>query len=147
MRYESIPSEVFTANRTRLAKLLPPNSLVVVNANDIPPTNADGVMCLVPNSDLFYLTGIEQEQTILLLYPDADEEEHREILFMREPTAELELWEGHKWTKDEARAVSGIKRIRWLSEFPRLFHRLMCECSHVFLNTNEHKRAVVEVQT
>jgi Xaa-Pro aminopeptidase len=147
MRYESIPSEVFTANRNRLAKLLAPNSLAVVNANDIPPTNADGVMCQVPNSDLFYLSGIEQEQSILLLYPDADEEEHREILFVREPTAELELWEGHKWTKEEARAISGIKRVRWLSEFPRLFHRLMCECSHVFLNTNEHKRAVVEVQS
>jgi Xaa-Pro aminopeptidase len=147
MRYESVPPELFTSNRARLAKLLPPNSLVVVNANDIPPTNADGVMHLVPNSDLFYLSGIEQEQTILLLYPDADEEEHREILFVREPTSELELWEGHKWTKEEARAISGIKRIRWLHEFPRIFHRLMCECSHVFLNTNEHKRAVVEVQS
>ena len=73
MRYESIPSEVFTANRNRLAKLLAPNSLAVVNANDIPPTKADGVMCQVPNSDLFYLSGIEQEQSILLLYPDADE--------------------------------------------------------------------------
>jgi Xaa-Pro aminopeptidase len=147
MRYEPIPSEVFAGNRARLSKLLPPNSLVVLNSNDIPPTNADGVMCLVPNSDLFYLSGIEQEQSILLLYPDADEEEHREILFLREPTAELELWEGHKWTKEEAQAISGIKRVRWLHEFPRLFHRLMCECSHVFLNTNEHKRAVVDVQS
>src|SRR6185436_16294227 len=84
---------------------------------------------------------------ILLLYPDADEEEHREMLFVREPTAEAELWEGHKLTREEARAVSGVKRVRWLSEFPRLFHRLMCECEHVFLNSNEHKRAVVEVQS
>ena len=102
---------------------------------------------MAPNSDLFYLSGIEQEQTILVLYPDADEEEHREILFLREPTQELELWEGHKLAKDEARKASGIKRVRWLSEFPRLFHRLMCECSHVLLNSNEHKRAIVEVQS
>jgi len=147
MRYESIPSDLFAANRAGLTKLLPPNSLVVVNANDIPPTNADGALQMTPNSDLFYLSGIEQEQTILVLYPHADEEEHREMLFMREPTAELELWEGHKLTKEEARTTSGIKRVRWLSEFPRLFHRLMCECSHVFLNSNEHKRAVVEVQS
>src|SRR4051794_12252867 len=142
MKYEKIPAELFTANRARLAKLLPKNSLVVLNANDVPPTNADGVMCMTPNSDLFYLSGIEQEQTILVLYPDADEEEHREMLFVREPTPELELCDGHKLTSEEARAISGVKRIRWLSEFPRLFHRLMCESSHVFLNSNEHKRAV-----
>ena len=147
MRHDPISPELFGANRARLAKLLPPNSLAFVNANDIPPTNADGTMAFTPNSDLFYLSGIEQEQTILLLYPDADEEEHREILFLREPTPELELWEGHKLTKDEGRQVSGIRRIHWLSEFPRLFHRLMCECEHVVLNSNEHKRAVVEVQS
>src|SRR5262245_24963711 len=145
MRYEPINSGLFTTNRTRLVQLLPPKSLIVVNANDLMPTNADGSMGMAPNSDLFYLSGIEQEQSILLLYPDADEEEHREILFLREPTPELELWEGHKLTKDEARKISGIKRVRWLSEFPRLFHRLMCECGHVFLNSNEHKRAVVEI--
>src|SRR5262245_58267062 len=109
MRYEPIPPTLFTLNRERLAKLLPANSLVVLNANDIPPANADGTMAAVPNSDLFYLSGVEQEQTILLLYPDADEEEHREMLFVRQPTPELELWEGHKLTKDEARALSGIK--------------------------------------
>ena len=145
MRYEPIPSDLFIANRARLAKALPANSLVVVNANDVPPANGDGSMTMMPNSDLFYLSGLEQEQSVLLLYPDADEEEHREILFVREPTAELELWEGHKLTKEQARAASGIKRIRWLSEFPRLFHRLMCECAHVFLNSNEHKRAVVVI--
>src|SRR5215831_5205399 len=147
MRYEPIPSNLFIDNRARLAKLLPPNSLAVVNANDVPPTNADGTACVIPNSDLFYLTGVEQEQTILLLYPESDEEEHREILFVREPTEEMELWEGHKLTKEEARETSGIRRIRWLSEFPRLFHRLICECSCVFLNTNEHKRAVVDVES
>src|SRR5262252_2362768 len=147
MRYAPINPKVFVENRARLKNLLLPNSLVIVNANDILPTNSDGTLAMCPNSDLFYLTGVEQEQTILLLYPDADEEEHREILFVREPTEELELWEGHKLTKEEAREMSGINRIRWLSEFPRLFHRLMCECSHIFLNSNEHKRAVVDVES
>lgn len=124
-----------------------PHSLAVVNANDVLPTNGDGTLAVAPNSDLFYLTGIEQEQTILLIYPDADEEKQRELLFLREPTAENELWEGHKLTKDEARAISGIQNIHWLSEFPRLFHRLMCEGRRVFLNSNEHHRAIIEAES
>jgi len=147
MRYEPITPQLFIANRSRLAGLLPTNSLTVVNANDTCPTNADGTQATIVNSDLFYLTGVEQEQSILVLYPDADEEEHREMLFLREPTAELELWDGHKLTKAEARQLTGVQNIYWLSEFPRLFHRLMCEADHVFLNSNEHKRAIIEVES
>jgi Xaa-Pro aminopeptidase len=138
---------LFTENRARLKSMLHPNSLAIVNANDIPPTNADGTNLMPVNSDLYYLSGIEQEQSILLVYPDADDEKHREILFLREPSTENELWEGHKLTRDEAIGISGIRTIMWLSEFSRLFHRLMCECEHVYLNTNEHKRAIVEVET
>lgn len=147
MRYAPINSKVFVENRARLKNLLLPNSLAVVNANDILPTNGDGTLAMCPNSDLFYLTGVEQEQSILLFYPDADEEKYREILFLREPTAENELWEGHKLTKKEAQELTGIRHVLWLSEFPRLFHRLMCECEHVYLNANEHKRAVIEVES
>jgi Xaa-Pro aminopeptidase len=142
-----LPSELFIANRERLVRLLPPNSLAVLNANDIPPTNSDGSAAAVPNSDLFYLTGVAQEQSILLLYPDADDEKQRTLLFLREPTPENERWEGHKLTREKAQAKTGIRHIHWLSEFPRLFHRLMCECDHVFLNANEHKRAVIEVES
>ena len=147
MRHEPIHSELFISNRARLKALLPANSLVVVNANDVLPTNADGTLAVVPNSDLFYLTGVEQEQSILLLYPDADDSRHRELLFLREPTPESKIWEGHKLTKAEARALTGIPNIHWLSEFPRLFHRLMCESGPVYFNTNEHKRAIIEVET
>jgi Xaa-Pro aminopeptidase len=147
MRYAPMDPALFVENRQRLSKLLLPNSLLVVNANDIPPTNADGSSALSPNSDLFYLTGVEQERSILLLYPDADDEKHREILFLRQPTPDLELWEGHKLTQAEARKATGIQNIRWLSDWPALFHRLMCECEHVYLNSNEHKRAVIEVET
>lgn len=147
MRYEPISPELFAGNRARLKQLLPPNSLAVLNANDITPTNADGTTTTIPNSDLFYLAGIEQEQSILLLYPDAHEEDHRELLFVREPTAENQLWEGHKLTKAEAKELSGIRKIHWLTEFPPLFHRLICECDHVYLNLNEHKRAVIEVES
>jgi Xaa-Pro aminopeptidase len=146
-RYGSIPAQLFVENRVRLKKLLQSNSLAVVNANDVLPTNADGSLRLVPNSDLFYLTGLEQEQSILLLYPDAHDDKQREILFIRDTHPDLETWEGHKLTREEARELSGIQRVYFLSEFPRLFHRLMCECDHVYLDSNEHKRAVIEVET
>lgn len=147
MRYQPIPPQLFIENRRRLAGMMPTNALAVVNANDLCPTNADGTQATIVNSDLFYLSGVEQEQSILLIYPDADDEKHRELLFLREPTPENELWEGHKLTKAEARALTGIQHIHWLTEFPRLFHRLICECDHVFLNSNEHKRAIIEVES
>ena len=138
---------MFTSHRANLAKLLLPNSLAVVNANDILPTNADGTLVLRPNSDLFYLAGVEQEESILLLYPDAHEENMREILFLRETNDLIATWEGHKLTKEEARKVSGIKRVEWLSQFQPLFRRLMCECEHVYLDANEHSRASIVVPT
>jgi len=147
MRSAQIDSHLFITNRERLKQSMLKNSLAVVNANDVPPTNADGTLAIRASSDLFYLSGVEQEETILLLYPDAEDEKHREILFLREPTPEVELWEGHKLTRDEARQVTGVKNVRWLSEFRRLFHRLMCDCDQVYLNSNEHQRAVIEVES
>src|SRR5580700_1211832 len=107
----AIPADLFISNRERLTRLLPPNSLAVLNANDIPPTNADGSAAVTPNSDLFYLTGVDQEQSILLLYPEADDEKQRELLFLREGNPENERWEGHKLTREEAQAKTGIRRI------------------------------------
>lgn len=147
MRYAQIDKQLFVENRKRLAASLSTNALAVVNANDICATNADGSQQTIVNSDLFYLSGVEQEQTVLLIYPDADDEKHREILFLREPTKESEIWEGRKFTKEAARELTGIENILWLTDFPRLFHRLMCECERVFLNSNEHKRAVIETET
>ena len=147
MRYRSIDPRLFNQNRANLARLMLPNSLAVVNANDVLPTNADGTLTFHQSSDLFYLTGIDQEETILLVYPDAHEENMREILFLRETNELLATWEGHKLTKEEASKISGLKRVEWLSQFRPLFHRLMCESEHVYLNTNEHKRAVIEVET
>src|SRR5262245_14375118 len=114
MRHTPIDPRLFITNRERLKALLPPKSLVVVNANDIPLTNADGSLPMVPNSDLFHLTGVEQEASILLLFPDADDEKLREVLFLREPVPDLELWEGHKLLREEARVVTGIQNIQWL---------------------------------
>jgi hypothetical protein len=137
MRYRNLDPQMFIIHRENLKNLMLPNSLAVANANDLLPANADGTLPLRPNSDLFYLTGIEQEETTLLLYREAHGENLREILFLRETNEHIATWEGHKFTKEEARGLSGIKRVEWLSECPPLFHRLMCKCGRVYLNSND----------
>lgn len=147
MKAVPLPSALFTLNRERLVQKLPPRSLAVLNANDIMPTNADGAMGHLQNADLFYLTGVHQEETILLVAPGAFDPAQREILFLRQPNEHLAIWEGHKLTKEQATAISGIKNVKWLSEFPVVFRSLMCEMENIFLNTNEHQRADVTVET
>ena len=147
MRHAPIDPRLFVENRRRLTERMLPNSLAVVNANDILPTNADGTLRLVANSDLFWLTGVNQEETILLLYPGAEDPKHREILFLRDTNDLIATWEGRKLGIEEARQRTGIRQVHWLGEFPGLFRRLMCESEHVYLNSNEHKRASVEVET
>ena len=147
MRHTPISPDLFISNRRRLAASLPPRSVAVVNANDVLPTNADGTLPIQPNADLFYLSGVEQEETILLLCPDAADERLREILFIRDAIPELELWEGHKLTHPEAREISGITTIKSLTKFWLTFRQLVCDSDTIFLNTNEHKRAVDEVET
>ncbi len=136
---------LFIQNRARLAQLLPAKALAILNANDIMPTNADGTMGHLQNADLFYLTGIHQEETILVLAPQAYDAKHREILFLRKPNELLTTWEGHKLSQEEATRISGIQNVQWLENFPVIFRQLMCEMEHVFLNTNEHYRAMSEV--
>lgn len=147
MRYDPIDPQLFAENRARLMALMQANCLAVVNNNDVLPTNADGTMVLHPGSDLFYLTGLEQEESILLLFPGAHEAKNREILFLREPTEHVQIWEGAKLNKEEAIKISGIGRVEWLGAFPGIFHALMCEAEGVYLNANEHPRAQVVVET
>jgi Xaa-Pro aminopeptidase len=147
MRHKPIKNKLFVQNRKRLAELMVPKSLAVLNANDVLPTNADGSLPMQPNADLFYLSGIEQEESVLLLYPVAAEEKHREILFLRQPNEHLQIWEGYKHSKADARKISGIKNVQWLSEFPGIFRSLMFEAESAYLNSNEHKRATVKVET
>lgn len=147
MRHAPIDPNLFIENRRRLMRLLPPGSIAVVNANDVLPANADATLRPVPNTDLFFLTGVEQEESVLVLFPDADDERLREILFLRETSELIAIWEGRKLTKDAARERTGIRNVQWVSEFPKIFHRLMCEADHVWLDSNEHKRAEIVVET
>ena len=102
MRYQTIDPELFAGNRERLRTLLPPKSLAVFNSNDILPTNADGTMLLRQNSDIFYLSGIHQEETVLVIFPDAPDEKQREMLFTKETSELIAIWEGAKHTKQSA---------------------------------------------
>jgi Xaa-Pro aminopeptidase len=147
MKYKSIDSKLFSENRLRFAKKLATNSLAVFNSNDIMPTNADGHMGFRQNADLFYLSGIDQEESILVIFPDSKDAAHREILFLKETNEHIAVWEGHKYTKEEATTTSGIKTIYWLHEFNTIFKQLMFRAQNVYLNTNEHTRAVIEVET
>jgi len=147
MKYTPINSQLFIENRKRFAKKLKPNSIAVFNSNDIMPTSADGSMMFVQNTDIFYLSGIDQEESILVIFPDAKEEANREILFLKETNEHIAIWEGHKYTKEEATTTSGIRRIFWMKDFFVTFNALISEAENVYLNTNEHTRAVVEVQT
>ncbi|MFO0904025.1 MAG: aminopeptidase P family protein [Pirellulales bacterium] len=147
MRHAPIDSSLFIANRERLKALLPPGAVALVNANDVLPTNADGTLAMQPNADLFYLSGVEQEESLLLIAPGYSDEKLREVLFVREPNEHLKVWEGYKLSKDDARRVSGVPNVKFLSELRSVLHAVMCESQSVFLNSNEHKRAVIDVET
>jgi Xaa-Pro aminopeptidase len=149
MRHEPIGKELFISNRKRLVKSLKPGSLVVFNSNDIMPSNADGSLGYIQNSDLYYVSGIHQEESMVVVCPDFPDKKYREVLFLREPNELMEKWEGHKLTKQEAREISGIETVVWISGFKSLFHHMMTMggVEHVYLNTNEHYRSDIQVQT
>ncbi|BCX48953.1 Xaa-Pro aminopeptidase [Haloferula helveola] len=147
MRYDPIDPQLFVRNRARLRKLLKPNSIVIVHSNDIFPTNADGVMPHKQNADLFYLTGVDQENTVLVLMPDAGDEREREILFVTETSEHIAVWDGEKLTKEQAKERTGIERVEWVEGFEGWLHRLIPQVDHIYLATNEHLRAAVVVET
>jgi Xaa-Pro aminopeptidase len=147
MRYHRIDNELFVNNRRRFAEGLVPQSVAVFNSNDIMPTNADGTMRFKQNSDLFHLTGVDQEETILLIAPNARDEAHREVLFLRETNETIAVWEGEKLTVEQAREVTGIQTIYWVKDFERVFNSIAVQMAHIYLNTNEHGRASIQVET
>ncbi len=147
MKYHPINPALFVQNRKRFSQLLKPNSLAVFNSNDIPPKSADGTRAFIQHSDIFYLSGADQEETILVLFPDAKMPEHKEILFVRKTNELIAIWEGEKLTQEKATEISGIATVYWLEEFETIFNALMAEADHVYLTTNEHLRADITVQT
>jgi Xaa-Pro aminopeptidase len=145
MKYLPIDSKLFIENRKRFVSNLKPNSMAIFNANDMMPRNADAQHFWRQNSDLFYLTGIDQEETVLILFPDCPIDNRKEILFIKRTSEEIATWEGHKYTIDEAKEASGIQHIFWLDQMPAILNLLMRHAELVYLNTNENDRYVHEV--
>ena len=147
MKYLPIDKSLFIDNRKKFAKKLSACSIAIFNSNDIMPTNGDGIMGFRQNSDLFYLCGIDQEETSLILFPESTSPKHKELLFIKETNEHLIIWEGNKLTKEEARKVSGIENIFWSHQLEKILHSFIFEAEHIYLNTNEHSRSENAVQT
>ena len=147
MKYIPINSSLFIENRKNFISKMKPKSLAVFNSNDIYPISADSTMPFEQHRDIFYLSGVDQEESILVLFPDCPKEKHREILFLKETNDHIAVWEGEKLTKDAAFKTSGIKTVYWLQEMEKIMFELMTQCDTVYINTNEHYRANVETET
>lgn len=147
MKYHQIDRNLFIKNREKFIAQMAPQSLAVFNSNDIYPVSADSTLPFAQHRDIFYLSGVDQEESILVLFPDAFEKKHREVLFLRETNERIAIWEGEKLTKERALEVSGIKSVYWLSDFPTIFRKLMVEAENVYINNNEHYRASIETET
>ena len=147
MKYEQIDKQLFIKNRKNFAAQMKPNSLAVFNSNDIYPISADSTIPFQQARDIFYLSGVDQDKSILVLFPDAPLEKHREILFLTETNDHIAVWEGAKLTKEDAYNTSGIKTVYWLKDFDKVFFEIMTQCDTVYFNTNEHYRASVETET
>ena len=147
MRYHALDNSLYINNRANFVKHLKPKSVAVFNSNDIMPTNADGTMPFRQNNDLLYLSGVDQEESILVIFPDALNAKHREVLFVKETSELIAIWEGEKLDKAAATKQSGIQTIYWLSDFDTVFNAMVLEAETIYVNQNEHLRADVSVET
>jgi len=147
MKYHQIDSNLFIKNRKKFTAHMKPKSIAVFNSNDIYPISADSTMPFQQHRDIFYLSGVDQEESIMLLCPDAPYEHQREMLFLRETNEHIAVWEGEKLTKDRAFQVSGIKTVHWLKDFQKVLFEMMTYCDTIYVNTNEHYRSAVETET
>ncbi|MBC8173647.1 MAG: aminopeptidase P family protein, partial [Chitinophagales bacterium] len=147
MKYHPVNKQLFIQNRSNFVKHLKPNSIAVFHSNDEMPFNGDQLHTWKQNSNMYYVSGIDQEETILLLYPDSPIPKYKEVLFLKKTNPYIAVWEGHKYTEEEAKEASGIATIHWKDDFQGLFGQLMNHTDNIYLNTNENDRANIVVQT
>ncbi len=147
MKYLPIDNQLFIKNRKKFIAKMKPNSLAIFNSNDIYPISADSTLPFKQHRDIFYLSGVDQEESVLVIFPDAPKKEHREMLFLKETNEHIAIWEGEKLTKEKAFETSGIKNVYWLQDFDKVLFEVMTQTENVYLNTNEHYRANVETET
>jgi len=146
MKYLPIDKKLFIENRKRFTKHMKPNTIAIFSSNDDYPRNGDQFFQFRQNSDIFYLTGLDQAKTILILYPDSIRNELKEIVITEETSELIAIWYGHKYTKEEAIKISGIENVQWLNEFNKILTDLMANCDGVYLNSNENIRFATDVQ-
>ena len=145
MKHLPLPSALFSTNRKRFIKEMKPSSMAIFNSNDEMPQNADATYNFIQNSDLYWLTGIPQEDTMLLLLPDHPDPDFREVLILVRPNELQEKWIGHRLTAREGQAISGIQTVIWLDELDGILPGLVHSVEHIYLNTNEHDKGAVGV--
>ena len=147
MKYNRINKDLFIGNRKRFTSQMEPNSIAIFNSNDIYPISADSTMPFEQHRDIFYLAGVDQEECILVLFPDAFNEDHREMLFLKETNEKIAVWEGEKLTKDSAFETAGIKNVFWLDQKESVLKTVLAQADKIYINTNEHTRADTTVET
>lgn len=147
MKYLPIDSNLFKRNRSKFISQMLPNSIAVFNSNDIFSTGADSTLPFYQHRNIFYLSGVDQEESILVLNPNANNPAHKEILFLKETNDHIAIWEGAKLNKDQAKSSTGIQSVYWLDEFETIFSKLMTNVDKVYFNNNDHYRKAVEMQT
>ena len=147
MKYRPLSNSFYNNSRKAFMAELKPKSLAVFNSNDIYPVGADSTLPFEQHRDIFYLSGIDQEESILVLFPNAYEKKQREILFIRKTDEHIAIWEGAKLTKAQAKDISGIQTIFWLEDFEAVLQKLSTQCDTFYFNTNEHYRQSVETET
>ena len=147
MKYDKISSQLFIKNRAKFSSKMKDKTLAVFNSNDIYPISADSTIPFQQHRDIFYLSGVDQEESILIIFPTSHNESHREILFLKETSDTIAIWEGEKLSKEQAFQVSGIRTVYWLNQFETIFNQLMAEAEGIYFNTNEHLRAGKDTET
>lgn len=147
MKYHPINNALFIKNRANFMQHMKPNSIAVFNSNDIFTTGADSTVPFHQHRNIFHLSGVDQEESILVLCPGALNPKHREVLFVRETNDHIAIWEGAKLDKKQATETSGVETVYWLSEFDKIFYDLMTECETIYFNTNEHYRQSEEMES
>jgi len=138
MKYRSIENKLFKENRINFRKLLKNNSLAIFQSNDEFPKSGDQDFPFKQNTDLFYLSGVDQERSILLIYPDCPNPLYKEVLFLRQTNEHIKVWEGHKYTKSMAQETSGIQNVHWLEDFDSILNSIIQYSDHIYLNINEN---------
>lgn len=147
MKYDKINAQLFIKNRKNFASAMKKNSLAVFNSNDIYPISADSTIPFEQHTDILYLSGVNQEESVLVLFPDCPKENLREVLFLRETNDHIAVWEGEKLTKEAAFETSGVQTVFWLQDLEKVLFEMSSYCDTFYINTNEHYRANVETET